>query len=80
MVDIGQNDIAYGLRTVGDAQLLASIPDIIAQLVLAVQVKLLFNYLGLTKSFLYMMNLITNLYERVQLIFFNRNIELKLKF
>ncbi|KAG4179374.1 hypothetical protein ERO13_A10G102000v2 [Gossypium hirsutum] len=37
VVDIGQNDIAYGLRTVGDAQLLASIPDIINQLVLAVQ-------------------------------------------
>ncbi|KAL4290456.1 hypothetical protein GQ457_14G004460 [Hibiscus cannabinus] len=35
--DIGQNDIAYGLRTVGDAQVLASIPDMITQLALAVQ-------------------------------------------
>ncbi|XVF14015.1 hypothetical protein REPUB_Repub09cG0019900 [Reevesia pubescens] len=35
--DIGQNDIAYGLRTVGDAQVLASIPDIISQLAVAVQ-------------------------------------------
>ncbi|XP_021299180.1 GDSL esterase/lipase At5g14450-like [Herrania umbratica] len=35
--DIGQNDIAYGLRTVGDAQILASIPNIISQLAIAVE-------------------------------------------
>lgn len=40
--DIGQNDIAYGLRTVSDTQLVASIPDMITQLTSQIQVTLPF--------------------------------------
>ncbi|OMO59316.1 Lipase, GDSL [Corchorus capsularis] len=37
VIDIGQNDIAYGLRSVTDAQLLASLPYIISQFAIQVQ-------------------------------------------
>lgn len=42
--DIGQNDISAGLRKLGDEKLRQEIPDIVNQLVLAVEVSCIYIF------------------------------------